>query len=161
MGSSLYELSNQYLQLFELAGESEDQQAFLDTMERIDGEFAQKCENICKVIVGLRAQHDGLKSEIERLQAKKKVIENNIDRLKYYMYHHMQIVGATKLTAGTFNLAIQKSTPALKIADETKVPETFIRHVPVVDKAAIKEALANGQTVEGCELVQDTHLRIR
>ncbi len=161
--TALYELTAQYQKLFDLAVqfEDEDQQAFLDTMEGLEGEIEQKFEALCKIKVSIEAQQEGLKTEIARLQARAKTCSNNIDRIKNYIFIQMQQFGTTKLKAGIFSIGIQNSPPSLSIPDESKVPQEFVQMCPVIDRAAIKDAIKNGRTVDGCELVTGQHLRIR
>lgn len=49
-------------------------------------------------------------------------------------------------------LSLGHTPPSVRIVDETKLPDAFVRIKREPDKAAIKEALKKGEAVEGAEL---------
>lgn len=164
--SSLYDLKNQWLYLYELMDDPDiDEDTVLDTIEGVDGEIEVKAEGYAKVITQLNADIEGLKKEIDRLQSRKKTIENNIDRMKSALQTAMQATGKTKFKTELFSFGIQKNPPSV-IMDEPyieNIPEEYlIPQEPKIDRAKIKEDLKAGKVLDGlAHLEQSESLRIR
>jgi hypothetical protein len=60
-----------------------------------------------------------------------------------------------------FTFAVRKNPPKVEVVDEALIPPEFISYTPVINKAAIKDALEEGKEVPGAELVQSTRLDVR
>lgn len=119
-------------------------------------------ETLCKVRQNRRAEIDAIKAEEDRLKAKRKSLENSTDWLENYISDVFKLSGKTKETYGTFTLSFRKSTQC-KI-DETKFhDERFqtIMEVKKIDTMGVKEALKNGEIIEGAELVENQNLQIK
>lgn len=164
---TLYELTNEYLSLLEMAEDPDcDPEIFEDTMEGLDGEIEDKADGYAKVIAELSSQTVPLKNEIDRLTARKRAIENNIARMKDHLKRTMIATGKTKFKTDLFSFGIQKNPPKVVIDDPSRIyQEYLIEQEPKVDTMAIKNALKNADEAplwEGiAHLEQDASLRIR
>jgi hypothetical protein len=162
----LYEITEQYLQLLEVASDPEvDPQVIADTMEAVEGDFEDKADGYAKVIAQLSADSDALKKEIDRLQARKKALEGSVKRIKENLQAAMIACDKKKFKTTLFSFGIQKN-PASVVMDTTDVfsipAEFLVMRDPEIDKAAIKEALKDGRELEGiAHLEQGESLRIR
>ena len=73
---NLYELTEQYLALQEMAYDPEvDEQVFQDTMEGLWGEIEDKADGYAKIILGMKADIEALRAEEMRLAARRKGLE--------------------------------------------------------------------------------------
>lgn len=160
---TIYELTQEYLQLLALAeDELTDPQTLDDTMEAIQGEIEDKADAYAKIMLQLSAQSDGLDKEIKRLTEKKRAIDNNAKHLKNRLQQAMEVTGKKKFKTALFSFGIQKNPASLIIDDAEKIPEEFlIAQAPKVDNAGIKAALKAGQEFDWCHLSQSESLRIR
>lgn len=159
--STLYELTNQYQQLLELESEI-DEQTFIDTLQSIDEAIEDKAENLAKVIKEMEATITTIANEVNRLQSKKQVVANRVSNLKTYLQGEMEKVNKTKIKGELFTVNIQNNPPSLKVDSADKIPKSFyIEQEPTLDKKALKEAVKNGEVIEGVELKQTRSLRIR
>lgn len=164
--SNLYELTNDYLQILSMLEDPElDPQTLADTMEGIEGEFEIKAENYAKVMKNLEGDILAIKTEIDRLTAKKKALENNIKNMKSTLQTAMETTGKTKFKTELFSFGIRKNAPAV-IIDEPyieNVPERFLKYSdPTINRTAIKEAIQNGEDLEGlAHLEQSKSLMIK
>ena len=164
--ASLYELTEDYMNLLELAEDPDiDEQAFADTLEGIEGALEDKADGYAKVIRTLEGDAAACDAESKRLRNKKQTIENNIRRMKAALQYAMQATGKTKFKTALFSFGIQKN-PAEVVIDEgyiENIPDRFlIPQDPQIDKKAIKEALKAGEDLEGiAHLEQTESLRIR
>ena len=153
----LYELTSSYLQLQELLEESVDDQLLQDTLEAVQGEYDVKMESYAKVIKNLEADMDALKTEAKRLTDKRKVLENNVDRLKKAMFDSMKATGKTKAGGQLFTVAIQKNggkVPVIMAEGTTTdhLPDQLVKVVESPDLEAIRVLLEAGKVVEGFTL---------
>ena len=156
----LYEMTVAANQLYDLLTSGEiDEQTFNDTLQAMGTE--EKLESYCKVIRQLEADAEMLKAEKERIENKKKTVDNSIGRMKKAVMEFMKASGSTKSTAGTFTVALSTSK-ATKIVDESLIPKKyFIKQEPKIDKKAILEMLKSGAKVKGCELQINEGVRIK
>ena len=145
---TLYDLTNDYMELLELAEDPDiDEQAFLDTLEGIEGALEDKADNYAKCMRMLEADAKGIKAEEDRLSARRKTIENNIKRMKQSLQAMMELTGKTKFKTQLFSFNVQNN-PASVVMDESDVdniPERFLKYKdPEIDRKAIKDAIKAG-----------------
>ena len=79
---TLYDIQGEYLRLYELAIDEEDPQAFLDTLESLNADLAEKSAGYVSVIKQLDMESDECDRVIEAFKHKKEVRQNNIKRMK-------------------------------------------------------------------------------
>lgn len=158
--SKLYELTTDLLTLQELLESPlDDEEILKDTLEGVQGEYELKLEAYCKVIKNLEADMDALKAEAKRLTDKRKVLENNVDRLKKAMFDSMKATGTEKVKGQLFTVAIQRNGGKLPVivadnVDTSKLPDNLVivTESPALD--AIRELLEAGKVIEGFTLGQ-------
>ena len=164
--SNLYQITQDYLQIMSMMEDPElDPQILADTMEAVEGELEIKAENYAKVIRNLEGDIAAIKVELDRLSAKKKTLENNIKTMKSALQMAMEVTGKTKFKTELFSFGIRKNAPSV-IMDEPyieNVPERFLKYSePTINRSAIKEAIQNGEDLEGlAHLEQSKSLTIK
>lgn len=160
--SNLFDLSQNYKQIYDLISEGEEAEVYLDTLESIDDAIEEKADGYAGVIRQLKSDNDGLTNEIKRLQDRKKSNDNGISRLKENLQLMMQQTGKTKFKTNLNTFGIQKNPASLKILDEKKIPKKyFIEQEPKLNSQILKKEIKDGIEIEGAELVQTESLRIR
>ena len=160
---NLYEITGELLALLEMAENPDtDPEALQDTMEAVTGELEEKAEGYGCVIRQLEYDSAALATEIKRLNARKKTIEENITAMKTRLQEAMIATGQRKLKTNLFSFTVRKNAPALTVTDEDKIPERYwVLPEPVLDKAALKDDLKSGQEIPGATLTQGESLQIR
>ena len=151
--ASLYELTSELLQLFDMARDEDvDPECLEDTMDMVQGTFVEKADGYGKVIQQLTAEAESIDQEIKRLQARKKRILTNIDRMKSHLQNAMEVTGLRKFQAVLFSFAIRACPPKVVI-DEVfveNIPDEYLVYAqPTVDKMKIKEDLKAGKDLGG------------
>lgn len=148
--SRLYEITGEILALQEmLENELDDTTLLTDTLEGVQGEYEFKLESYCKVIKNLEADADALKNEAKRLTDRRKVLENNIDRLKKAMFDSMKATNTDKVKGQLFTVAIQKNGGKLPIivdVDVSKLPDELVKITESPDLEAIGKLLEQGES---------------
>lgn len=164
--ATLYELTDEYRQLLDLASDPEvDPEVLADTMEAIGGEIEIKADGYARVMRQLEADADAIKAEEARLSARRKSLENNIRRMKDALQAAMIATDKKKFKTELFSFGIQKNPVRLVIDKESTdhAPADYIIiQAPIWNKAKLKEDLKAGKDVEGiAHLEQSESLRIR
>ena len=158
--SSLYEVTGNILTLQELLENPlDDEDVLKDTLEAVQGEYEFKLESYCKVIKNLEADIVGIKAEVDRLSGKRKVLENNIDRLKKAMFESMKATNTPKVKGQLFTVAIQKNGGVIPINYDkndknitANLPDHLVNIVKTPNLEAIRELLEAGKVVDGFTL---------
>ena len=149
--SSLYEVTGNILVLQELLeNPMEDEDVLADTLEAVQGEYETKLEAYCKVIKNLEADMEAFKAEAKRLTDKRKVLENNVDRLKKAMFDSMKVTGTDKVKGSIFTVAIQKNggkLPVIVDVDTAYLPKELVKVVETPDLEAIGKMLEQGESM--------------
>ena len=161
---TLYELTTQYQALLELAEDPDvDPEVLADTMDGLDGDIEEKADGYAKVIKCLETQAAGVKTELDRLNTRKKSIETNIARIKENLEAAMRITGKVKFKTDLFSFGIQKNPASVVIdVDPAALPDEYlIPQEPKIDKTKIKEDLKAGIDIGVAHLEQSESLRIR
>lgn len=169
---SLFELNNQLASIDAILDGNTDaetsdilESAKDELLKAIDG----KIENILDYIAECKSRAEFLKSEEDRLAAKRKSVEKRIDWLKNMVFSQMKLCGAQKAEYGTWTCSIAKTPPKIIIDDETNVPECCKKTVVTIDKTELKKyiweneyrATVDGKDVLVAHLEQGESLRIK
>ena len=164
--ATLYDLTADYMALISMAEDPDiDEQAFLDTLEGIEGALEDKAENYAKVMRMLDADEAAYDEEAKFFARKAKAAHNAKRRMKESLQYAMEATGKTKFKTALFTFALQKNAPSV-IIDEPYIenlPERFlVPQDPKINKVAIKDAIKNGEDLTGvAHLEQTQSLRIR
>lgn len=163
--ATLYELTQDWIQLMNLLEDGADEDVINDTLEGLDYEIEDKAEGYAKVIRNIESDISGLKAEIERMTDRKRVLENNITRMKNNLQAAMELTGKTKFKTDLFSFNVQNN-PAAVIMDEQyleNIPEEYlIPQEPKIDKKKLAADLKAGVDLEGiAHLSVSRSLRIK
>lgn len=156
---NLYELTQNYLQVLEMAENGED---LADTLEALEDAIEVKAENTAKVIKQLEANAEMLANEARRLSERKSAIENNVRNLKSYLQDQLDKCGKTKIKGEIFTVALQNNPQSVDIINESLIPSAyFIQQEPKLDRKELLTHLKAGEEIAGVTIKQTKSLRIR
>lgn len=163
--ATLYELTEDWMALLQLLEDGADPEVVEDTLAGIDCGIEMKADNYARIIRELESKIAGLKTEIDRMTARKKSMENNIGWLKRNLQDAMEMTGKTKFKTELFSFGIQ-ANPASVVIDEQYIEnipaEYLIPQEPKLDKKKLAEDLKAGVDLEGiAHLEQGRSLRIK
>lgn len=156
--ATLYELTGQFLDIYNL---ELDEEAKLDTLDSIDWEteYETKVENYIKVMKNLEADVEARKNEIKRLTELNKADEKKKEHLKDTLSASMSLTGHERVDTPLFKVSFRKSQ-AVEV-DEAVLPEAYKVATWKPDKKRLKEDLKNGLEIIGASLVERKNLSIR
>lgn len=161
---TLYELNEEYSNLlYTLENTTDDPELIEDTIAStgINEDIENKFESYGQVINQIKADEKAVSDEIKRLSEKKKIYQNNLDRLKNSLINSMAVTGNSKIKTPLFSFSI-RNTRVVKIEDETKLPDSVLNvQPPKPDKKAIKKLIESGEEVPGATIGFNESLNIR
>lgn len=118
----------------------------------------QKIENIACWIKNLISDAKALKDEKKALEERIKAKENRAESLKSYLEN---VLDGQRFETPKCAVAFRK-TQSVNISDLSAIPTDYLRFKPAeADKAAIKAAIKNGETVSGAELIEKLSMSIK
>lgn len=161
---NIYQIQNEYQLLInsiiENDGEITPEQELALTINK--DQLQSKSESYAYVIKQMDVECDIIDLEIKRLQQAKKVRENTVERLKYTLTNAMQLFEVDEIKTPLIKLNFRKSESVV-VYDTNSLPQMYkiIKVTETPDKAKIKEAIKQGETVVGAELVINQNLQIK
>lgn len=156
--STLYELTGQYLEIYNLDMDDETKQDTLDSIDWAE-DYENKVENYVKVIKNLDADMEVRKNEIERLRKLNDADNSKKERMKEAVKESMELTGHDRVDTPLFKVSFRKSE-AVEV-DDLLLPEAYKVATYKPDKKRLKEDLKNGLEILGAELVEHKNLSIR
>ena len=137
-----------------------DEQTMADTIESIEASIEDKMDGIQRARLNLLGKAEMLDKEIERLEAKKKALENRADWLKGYIEKAMIAMNKADVKTLLYSFKIQKNPPAVEVTGN--VPKKFyVKQDPKLDKKALLAYLKENGDTKYARLTQTESLRIR
>ena len=160
----LYDIAERYRALEALLeDEFVDSSMLMDALSQVDDEFNEKVKNICCLLKDAEYRCNYMKLEEDRINKKRKILENKIQNLKLYIDANMKLKGTRRVEAGTFTITVRKNPPKVEVVEFTDIPDRFIKSKTEysVDRKGILEAIKSGEEVSGVQLIQTESLSIR
>lgn len=163
MNLSLYDIAAEYREACEkLADLDLDAQTIADTLDGMSGDLEVKTANVVGFARNLEALAGAIKTEEERMAARRKAVERRIENLRAYTLACMQFAGVQKIEGPRFKVSVRDNPAAVEVFDAAQIPSDFMRTPEpppaAPDKAAIKAELKAGRDVPGCRLTQSKRL---
>lgn len=151
----MYDYSEAYISLEQKLVNGEiDLETYQDTIKSIEGLADEKAENVAKMIDNFKAHEEMLKAEADKLNKKRKTIQNSIEWLTGSLEVYLKSLRKDKHQAGIYKLGYRNLPDIVEIKNEKVIPKAYkIPQEPKIDKKAISKALKDGETVRGAELV--------
>ena len=155
----LYEITNSLISLEKAVEDKEELKNYLDG---VNMQLEEKAKNLFMYIKNIETPILAIDEEIKRLTEIKNRCKKNSENIKEYIAYNMKKANIEKIETDIVKFSFRKSK-SLEITDESRIPKEFIKEkiVTSVDKMAIKNALKQGETVTGAELVENINLSIK
>ena len=134
-----------------------------DQLDKLQMERDTKLENVACWIKDLKAEAEALKNEKQALAERQRVAENKAESLKKWLAYALQ---GEKFKTPKCAISFRKSE-AVEVTDEglnnlmKEHDELLTYKAPEPNKTAIKQALKDGLSVEGVQLIQNTSTIIK
>lgn len=129
-------------------------------LDQLNIERKIKLENIWKYIKNLEYFEEALKSEKQKIDTKRKTIENKIERLKWYIHWNMKIFNEEKVQCWTVSFSLRESSSII-VDDIDKLDEKYIKITKEPMKQAIKDDLKLWIEVQNISILKSKNLQIK
>lgn len=165
---NLYLLAKEYVELENaLIASADDETGEVDidiagTLEKVHGTFEEKAVAVATVYRDLKKYENNIGEEIKRLQALKKRVGHEKQRIDDYLTQACEMTG-TKLISGIYaNISFRKSEQTI-IDDEALLPKEYLTEKVSYEpnKTKIKEAIKRGVEVQGAHIEVKNNLQIK
>lgn len=95
----------------------------------------------------------GLKRIIDNNKRRLQRFENRSEKIKAIILETMVANEIPRVDAPDITLSVRKGQKSVCIIDETLIPVSYKKTTTIVDKAALKNALKNGEVIDGASLI--------
>lgn len=159
---TLYDIQGEFLQLYELATQEEDEQAFLDTLEGLKGELEVKAAGYAHVIKQLEMEEKECDRAQKAFQEKKEQRTRAIKRMKNAFIEALDVAGMDSIKAGEYTLKIANNGGVQPLKIDGDVPDNFTKIEIKPDNELIRKALNEGKELDFAHLEpRGRHLNIK
>lgn len=164
--TALYVLAQEYRSdLEKLADMDLDDATLTDTLESLGGELEVKAVSVAAFVRNLEVTAAAIKDAEAQMAARRKAVENRVQRVKDYLLASMMVAGVKKIESVYFKLAVRDNPSAVEVYQPELIPANFMRQPepppPSPDKKAIAEQLKAGHEIPGCRLTHGMRLEIK
>lgn len=162
---TLYELTEEYREALQSLTEMDlDEQTVSDTLEGLQGAIEVKAQNVAMFIRNLEVGAEAIKEAESRMAARRKAIENRVQRIKQYLLMNMRACGISKIESPYLSVSIRKNPVSVVIDNSDAIPPEYMRQPepppPSPDKKAIAEAIKSGKEIPGAHTEQSERVHI-
>lgn len=153
--STLYEIDQDILSLVDPeTGEIADFERF----EELQMQKDKKLEQVALWYINLLSDAEQYKAEKSKFADREQAARKRAERLKQYLQYGL---AGEKFKTARVNITY-RSGESVVIDDLHRLTERFLRvREPEADKTAIKEALKNGEVVDGAHIERTVNMQIK
>ena len=167
----LYEIDSAILarleEGFNYTVDEETGEVFFDdrtaALEQLQIDRAEKMEAVALYIKSLDALAADIKAEEDSLKERRKAREKKAESLRKYLGNSLTAAGEAGFETAKVRVSFQKSSAV--IVDEALLDKAFIKEKVTTeyspDKAAIRKAIKEGQTVAGAYIEERKAVKIQ
>ena len=158
----MYQIQSEYQQIADALTTGELTPELEQALAISEHELEVKSVNYSFVIKDINDEISIINAEIDRLKDLKKVRENALERLKNNISNAMQLFQVDEIKTPLIKINFRKSE-AVEVDNMALLDAKFLNEKVTItaDKMAIKEAIKNGEDVNGARLVINNNIQIK
>ena len=154
---TIYEIDEAILECLDMeTGEVIDE----DKLTALNMERDRKISNVACWIKDIKAENEAIKAEKQNLSRRQEVNEHKMESLKKWLAFALN---GEKFKDGRVSISYRKSE-SVQFDDSFKLenlPSEFRKVTVEPMKSEIKQAIKDGQTVNGCYIKEENNIQIR
>lgn len=145
-----------------LSQDGEMSESDIQELESLELAKEEKLKGYGVIIRETEGEIATIKAEIERLNKLSKMMQNKAEWLKNNLNYFMQSNDMKEFKSVEVNITFRTSKQ-LVVQDESKIAKKWFKKVTELklDKQGIKDFIAEGNKVKGCEIVTKQNIQIK
>lgn len=155
--NTLFEYDEQIYTLMAALENGENEEEIKSKLDLLSMERNKKIDNIACYIKEILNEIEGHKKMEAQQAERRKQKESKVEYLKNLLRYSLN---GQKFESIANKITYRKSI-AVNITDADKLPEEFIVIEKKPNKTAIKEALKEGEIIDGAELIENSNIQIK
>lgn len=163
--AKLYEIVGELQDFINTNEGLEDEQAYKDTLEALQGELDDKVSQWARCIKNMEAERNAVKEEADRLAKRAKSIDNQVAHMKDTLLMFLKAAGRDKAGDAVIKASIAKNggkAPIIMNISEDDIPKEYQECIYRANKEAIRNALESGTELEWAYLGErGEHINIK
>lgn len=158
---NLYEIATEYRIAFDQLSEMEGvtHEIIADTLSHLSDEFNDKAIALTSYFKNLEAEASAIKEAEKNMYERRKAIERKIEGMRDYLKNQMIAAKISKISCPYFSVTLSKSKGSVKIIDESKIPQSFMREKTI--REPMKDEIFKAGGCEGAEVIEGYSLKIK
>lgn len=146
----------------QIKGDTHEVEALIQELNNLYKARTEKHEAYVHVIKNAEATAHACKAEADAFIVRARALDNLSKRLKSILLADLHQHSEKTAPAGKFKIARQAGQPRVVVHVEvSQLPDDYQRITIEADKTALKDALKAGDVIDGVELEDTEHIRIR
>lgn len=142
MGMSLYDITNEIIDLLDLLADPDAEKEDIDkSLKLMQDQFETKFDGYMKALKNLEADEVVIKEEINRLKGRLESNKKSQENLKTAVMNSMIAIEKPKIKTALFSATVKKTNPSVVIVDEDEIPEEFYTTKTIVERKLNKKLL--------------------
>lgn len=142
MGMSLYDITNEIIDLLDLLADPDAEKEDIDkSLKLMQNQFETKFDGYMKALKNLEADEVVIKEEINRLKGRLESNKKSQENLKTAVMNSMIAIEKPKIKTALFSATVKKTNPSVVIVDEDEIPEEFYTTKTIVERKLNKKLL--------------------
>lgn len=142
MGMSLYDVTNEIIDLLDLLADPDAEKEDIDkSLKLMQDQFETKFDGYMKALKNLEADEVVIKEEINRLKDRLESNKKSQENLKTAVMNSMIAIEKPKIKTALFSATVKKTNPSVVIVDEDEIPEEFYTTKTIVERKLDKKLL--------------------
>jgi hypothetical protein len=135
-----------------------------DTLEMVEGDFADKVKAIVQAIRNLDAAGDAISAEAKAMAMRATRVYKRADNIRGYLMFQMLAAEKPRFEFPEFTVAVRDNPEAVVINDGAEIPAKYMTVIPEEtqpNKKALKDAIKGGEEIPGVWLQRSQKLEVK
>lgn len=160
---NLYSIASHYKKSLDELTALDDisQEIIEDTLSHMKDELDSKVINIAAYLKILESDVFEMREYEKNMAERRRSVEKKIKNLESYVIQSMNEADVKKISGSELDVSIRINPPSVKIINDSKIDDLYLKVSYEIDKKSIKEAMKKGEKVEGAELRQSSSVIIK
>ena len=162
----VYEISQQMRELFDSV-DPETGEISPDTIQQLHqlmDASKQSITDLACFVIELQLESETIMEIVKTSADRARKLADRAERYREMILNTMELSSTSKISDPRISVRIQNNPPSVEVFAQDEIPDLYLRIIPEKkepDRSKIREALKNGEIVEGCCLTTNRRVVIK